>query len=71
MCGRFYKSLEFLQFVGQSVNAISELLGGIVSADVWVNLNMDDEDLIRVGSEALSLVAETIEEKKAKIKAKS
>lgn len=71
MSGRFYKSLPFVEFINQSPNAINELLGGIVSSDVWINFHMNDEALVRISSEALSLVAETLEEKKAKIKSKA
>jgi hypothetical protein len=43
----------------------------MISADVWIDLDMEDEVLIKVGSEALSLVASMMEEKKAKIKTNS
>jgi hypothetical protein len=43
----------------------------MISADAWVELNMEDEALVKVGSEALSLVASIMEEKRAKIKSNS
>ncbi len=71
LAGRFCKSLCYVEFVQESTNAVNELVRGMISADAWVELNMEDEALVKVGSEALSLVASIMEEKRAKIKSNS
>ena len=36
-------------------------MAGLVSSDVWINLNMDNELLLKLASDQLSLITEIIE----------
>ena len=56
LCGRFYKDVQFSDFLSGDKNHIYELISGLMNADFWVNLNFCGSALIKIGLEALSLV---------------
>lgn len=60
MAGKFYKEIDFLSYSSSNTNGIYEILAGLVSSDVWINLNMDKEALLKVASDNLSLISEII-----------
>lgn len=60
MAGKFYKEIDFLSYSSSNTNGIYEILAGLVSSDVWINLNMDKEALLKVASDNLSLISDII-----------
>lgn len=60
MAGKFYKEIDFLSYSSSNTNGIYEILAGLVSSDVWINLNMDKEALLKVASDNLSLILDII-----------
>lgn len=61
LSGKFYKEIDFIEYVSCNSNATYEILSGLVSSDVWINLNMDHNALLSLAADNLSLISEIME----------